>query len=156
MKPKILITGGAGYIGSHTCLELLQAGLELVVVDNLCNSKQVALNRVEAICGQRIAFHHADIRDREKLQSIFREHAIHAVIHFAGLKAVGESVEKPLEYYDANVNGTLVLLDVMAAAGVKSGVQLIRHGLWRAACRSDQGRFSAGAAEPLCKQQAHD
>ncbi len=120
MKSKILITGGAGYIGSHTCLELLQAGFELVVVDNLCNSKQVALNRVEDISGRRIAFHHADVRDREQLQSIFREHAIHAVIHFAGLKAVGESVEKPLEYYDVNVNGTLVLLDVMAAAGVKN------------------------------------
>jgi len=120
MKPKILITGGAGYIGSHTCIELLQAGFDLVVVDNLCNSKQAALVRVEAISGQRINFYHADVRDREKLQRIFQEHAIQAVIHFAGLKAVGESVERPLEYYDANVNGTLVLLDVMAAMGVKN------------------------------------
>lgn len=120
MKPKILITGGSGYIGSHTCIELLQAGFDLVVVDNLCNSKQAALVRVEAISGQRINFYHADVRDREKLQRIFQEHAIQAVIHFAGLKAVGESVERPLEYYDANVNGTLVLLDVMAAMGVKN------------------------------------
>ena len=120
MTQKILITGGAGYIGSHTLVELLQAGYELVVIDNLSNSKQEALRRVERISGKRITFCQVDVRDRQGLQGIFREHAIDAVIHFAGLKAVGESVEKPIEYYDNNVSGSLVLLEVMAAVGVKS------------------------------------
>ncbi len=120
MKHKILITGGAGYIGSHTCVELIAAGFELLVIDNLCNSKLEAIRRVERICGQPIAFCQLDIRDREGLQTLFRDNSIAAVIHFAGLKAVGESVEKPLDYYDANVSGSLVLFEVMAAAGVKA------------------------------------
>jgi UDP-glucose 4-epimerase len=119
MKHKILITGGAGYIGSHTCVELVAAGFELLVIDNLCNSKLEAIHRVERICGQPITFCRLDIRDRLGLQALFRENAIAAVIHFAGLKAVGESVEKPLEYYDSNVSGSVVLFEVMAAAGVK-------------------------------------
>ncbi len=120
MKSKILITGGAGYIGSHTCIELLAAGFELVVVDNLCNSKLEALRRVEKISGEKIHFYEVDLRNRQRLQEIFAAHAIDAVIHFAGLKAVGESVEQPLQYYDVNVSGSLVLFEVMAAARVKT------------------------------------
>ena len=120
MKQTILITGGAGYIGSHTLIELLRAGHELVVIDNLSNSKQEALRRVERISGRQVKFYPMDVRDRDGLQAIFRDHAITAVIHFAGLKAIGESVEKPLEYYDNNVTGSLVLLEVMAAANVKT------------------------------------
>jgi UDP-glucose 4-epimerase len=120
MKPKILITGGAGYIGSHTCVELLAAGCELVVVDNLCNSKREALHRVEAISREKITFFELDLRDQPGLKRIFATHAIDAVIHFAGLKAVGESVEKPLQYYDVNVTGSLMLFEAMAAANVKT------------------------------------
>jgi len=116
----ILITGGAGYIGSHTCVELLNAGFEVVVVDNLSNSKQVALKRVEDITGKKPIFYQADVRDRDALAAIFAQHAIQSVIHFAGLKAVGESVEQPLRYYENNVAGTLTLCQVMAEAGVKS------------------------------------
>lgn len=120
MTNTILITGGAGYIGSHTLVEMLLAGYDLVVLDNLSNSKQEALRRVESIGGRPVTFHQLDVRDRQGLQRVFREHAITAVVHFAGLKAVGESVERPLEYYDNNVSGSLVLLEVMAAAGVKT------------------------------------
>ena len=120
MTSKILITGGAGYIGSHTCVELLAAGFELIVIDNLCNSKMEAVRRVERIAGKTIDFRQLDVRDRAGLQALFREHSIAAVIHFAGLKAVGESVEMPLAYYDANVTGSLVLFEVMAEAGVKT------------------------------------
>ncbi len=115
----ILVTGGTGYIGSHTCVELLKAGFEVVVVDNLSNSKQIALKRVEGITGKKPIFYQADVRDREALTAIFAQHAIQAVIHFAGLKAVGESVEQPLRYYENNVAGTLTLCQVMAEAGVK-------------------------------------
>ena len=120
MSQTILITGGAGYIGTHTLVEFLRAGYNLVVIDNLSNSKQEALRRVEQISGKSVTFCLVDVRDREGLQRLFREHKISAVIHFAGLKAVGESVEKPLEYYDNNVTGSLVLLEVMAQAGVKT------------------------------------
>ena len=116
---KILITGGAGYIGSHTCLVLLEAGFEVAVVDNLCNSSREALLRVEGITGKSISFHEADVCDAAALARVFELEKPHAVIHFAGLKAVGESVEKPLEYYDNNVNGTLTLLLVMRATGVR-------------------------------------
>ncbi|WP_230969715.1 UDP-glucose 4-epimerase GalE [Nitrogeniibacter aestuarii] len=116
----VLVTGGAGYIGSHTCVELLAAGHQVVVLDNYCNSKPVALDRVEEISGQRLtARYEADIRDRARLAEIFSEHAVDAVIHFAGLKAVGESVSQPMAYYDNNVSGTVVLAEVMAEAGVK-------------------------------------
>ena len=117
---KILVTGGAGYIGSHTCIELINAGYDVVVVDNLCNSCKEALNRVEKIVGRTVKFYEADIRDAEAMKNIFEAEDIDAVIHFAGLKAVGESVAKPLEYYDNNIAGTLVLCDAMRNAGVKN------------------------------------
>ena len=120
MNDTILITGGAGYIGSHTLVELLRSGFKLVVIDNLSNSKHEALRRVQRISGKSVAFYQVDVRDRAGLQKVFREHAIAAVIHFAGLKAVGESVAKPLEYYDNNVTGSLVLFEVMVAANVKT------------------------------------
>ncbi|MCD0495157.1 UDP-glucose 4-epimerase GalE [Chromobacterium violaceum] len=113
----ILVTGGAGYIGSHTCVKLLEAGHELVVLDNLCNSKEEALRRVQALAGKPLTFIHGDIRDEAALNEAFR-HPIGAVIHFAGLKAVGESVAKPLEYYENNVSGTLTLLRAMKRHGV--------------------------------------
>lgn len=116
----ILVTGGAGYIGSHTCVELLNAGFEVVVVDNLCNSSRESMERVMEITGKRLTFYEADLLDRDALEQIFDEEAIDAVIHFAGLKAVGESVGKPLEYYHNNITGTLVLCDVMRNHGVKS------------------------------------
>ncbi|MGV6830372.1 MAG: UDP-glucose 4-epimerase GalE [bacterium] len=109
----ILVTGGAGYIGSHTLVELSEAGLEFIVYDNLSNSSKEALRRVEQITGKPINFIEGDIRDSAKLDSLFKEFSIDSVIHFAGLKAVGESVEKPLEYYDNNVVGTLRLLEAM-------------------------------------------
>ena len=105
----ILVTGGAGYIGSHTCVELINAGYDVVVVDNLCNSSKESLKRVEKIVGKEIKFYEADIRDAEAMKNVLEKEDIDAVIHFAGLKAVGESVAKPLEYYDNNINGTLVL-----------------------------------------------
>ncbi|MCU4674539.1 UDP-glucose 4-epimerase GalE [Catenovulum sp. 2E275] len=110
---KILVTGGAGYIGSHTSIDLIEAGHEVVIVDNLINSKSEALARVEKICGQAVTFYQADIRDADALNRIFSEHKIDSVIHFAGLKAVGESTQKPLEYYDNNVNGSRILVDCM-------------------------------------------
>ncbi|MFT3734325.1 MAG: UDP-glucose 4-epimerase GalE [Rhodocyclaceae bacterium] len=117
----ILVTGGAGYIGSHTCVELLAAGHDVVVVDNLCNSKAESLRRVEEIAGRKLtAFHQIDLREREALAEVFRAHKIDAVIHFAALKAVGESVAQPLRYYDNNIAGTVALAEVMAAAGVKT------------------------------------
>ena len=116
----ILVTGGAGYIGSHTCIELINAGYEVVVVDNLYNSSKESLKRVGAIVGQEIKFYEADIRDAAAMKNIFENEKIDAVIHFAGLKAVGESVAKPMEYYDNNINGTLVLCNAMKEAGVKN------------------------------------
>ena len=109
----ILVTGGAGYIGSHTCIELLNAGYEVVVMDNLYNASEEALRRVEKITGKHVTFYKANMLDREAVNEIFEKESIDSVIHFAGLKAVGESVHKPLEYFDNNVTGTLVLLDVM-------------------------------------------
>ena len=117
---KILVTGGAGYIGSHTCVELLNAGYEVVVVDNLYNSSAKSLERVEQITEKKVTFYEADLLDRKALQEVFENETIEAVIHFAGLKAVGESVAKPLEYYHNNITGTLVLCDVMRNHGVKS------------------------------------
>ncbi|WP_295402385.1 UDP-glucose 4-epimerase GalE [uncultured Thiocystis sp.] len=117
---RVLVTGGAGYIGSHTCVELLAAGLEVVVVDNLSNSKEESLHRVREIAGKDLGFVQADLRDRSALDAILREGRFDAVIHFAGLKAVGESVEMPLHYYDNNLGGTLALCQAMAAAGVKN------------------------------------
>lgn len=116
----ILVAGGAGYIGSHTCVELLEAGYDVIVVDNLYNASPEALKRVEEITGKKVTFYEADILDREALNRIFDAHKIEAVIHFAGYKAVGESVRKPIEYYYNNMTGTLVLCDVMRNHGVKN------------------------------------
>jgi len=115
----ILVTGGAGYIGSHTCVELLAAGYDLVVLDNLSNSSIESLKRVEQIAGKSVAFVEGDIRDRELLRRVFERYHIEAVIHFAGLKAVGESVVMPLRYYDNNVSGSIALFEVMAEFGCK-------------------------------------
>ena len=117
---RVLVTGGAGYIGSHTCLELLNAGHEVVVVDNLSNSKYEALRRVQEITGKSLAFHDVDLRDEDRLAAVFNSVPIDAVIHFAGLKAVGESVELPLKYYHNNITGTLVLCKVMTGCNVKN------------------------------------
>ena len=116
----ILITGGAGYIGSHACLELLRGGRDIVVVDNLSNSREAALRRVEELAGRSIPFHRVDIRDRPGLDRVFGSTPVESVIHFAGLKAVGESVGQPLRYYDNNINGTIVLLEAMKQFGVKT------------------------------------
>ena len=115
----VLVTGGAGYIGSHTCVELLQEGCGVVVLDNLCNSSAKALDRVRTITGKDLRFYEGDVRDEALLRQIFAENEIGCVIHFAGLKAVGESVSQPWRYYDNNLNSTLVLTKVMAEVGVK-------------------------------------
>jgi UDP-glucose 4-epimerase len=117
---KILVTGGAGYIGSHTCVELLNAGREVLVIDNLSNSKLSVLDRVKEITGKSIGFAQVDIRDRASLEQVFSQNRIDAVIHFAGLKAVGESVAQPLRYYDNNVNGSVVLFETMEKFAVKT------------------------------------
>ena len=119
-KPQtILVTGGAGYIGSHTCVELLDAGYNVVVVDNLCNSKADTLDRVQEITGKPLTFVEADLRDLNALDKVFSDYSLDAVIHFAGLKAVGESVEFPLSYYDNNVSGSINLLQAMDSHGVR-------------------------------------
>ena len=114
---KILVTGGTGFIGSHTCVELLSNGYEIVIVDNLSNSKEAAVDRIEKITGKKVTFYNVDICDYDALSGVFRENDIEAVVHFAGLKAVGESVRKPLEYYTNNIYGTLILLKVMRENG---------------------------------------
>lgn len=117
---KVLVTGGAGYIGSHTCVELLENGYEVVVVDNLSNSKEESLNRVKRITGKDLTFYKCDILDKVGLTKVFSEHKIDIVIHFAGLKAVGESCKIPLNYYQNNITGTIVLLEVMKEFGCKN------------------------------------
>ena len=117
---KILVTGGAGYIGSHTCVELLEAGYQVVIVDNLDNSSEVAVKRIQEITGKEVSFYQEDIANKEALDSIFKKEKVDAVIHFAGLKAVGESVQKPIEYYENNISGTLTLVDVMRHYNVKN------------------------------------
>lgn len=119
MDKHILVTGGAGYIGSHTEVELLTRGYDVIAVDNMVNSCEESVRRVEKITGKKIKFYNADLRDRAAMERIFAENKIDSVIHFAGLKAVGESVQMPLEYYDNNIYGTLVLLETMRAHGVK-------------------------------------
>ena len=118
----ILITGGVGYIGSHSCIELIAAGYEIVVVDNLCNSSLEALKRVEILTGVSIPFHQVDVRNEQALRKVFEKHSIDGVIHFAGLKAVGDSVENPIEYYDNNVVGTFTLTKVMREYNCKTFV----------------------------------
>ncbi|MCI5796394.1 MAG: UDP-glucose 4-epimerase GalE [Ruminococcus sp.] len=115
----ILVTGGAGFIGTHTCIELVNAGYDVVVVDNYYNASPKALERVEEIIGKKVKFYECDVRDKKKLDTVFKENKIDAVIHFAGLKAVGESCHKPLEYYDNNIGGTLALCEVMRDNGCK-------------------------------------
>ena len=117
---KILVTGGAGFIGSHTCVELMNAGYDVVVVDNLSNAKEESLRRVQELTGRSLSFYQVDLLDREGLNQAFQEGPIAAVIHFAGLKAVGESVAEPLKYYRNNVSGTVSLLEVMKANQVRS------------------------------------
>ena len=116
----VLVTGGAGYIGSHTCVELLESGYGVVVIDNLCNANPKSLERVQEITGKSLKFYEGDVRDEALLRKIFAENEIGSVIHFAGLKAVGESVAKPWEYYDNNLNSTLVLTKVMKEVGMKN------------------------------------
>lgn len=118
----ILVTGGAGYIGSHTCVQLLEAGYDAIVLDNLSNSSPKAIGRVEKITGKKIKFYECDILDKDGMRKIFRENSIDAVIHFAGLKAVGESVALPLKYYENNISGTVCLLEVMQEFDVKKMV----------------------------------
>jgi len=117
---KILVTGGTGYIGSHTCVQLLEKGWQPVIIDSLVNSKISVLDRIQQITGTRPAFIEGDVRDADLLQKVLKEHAIEAVIHFAGLKAVGESVAQPLRYYDNNVHGSVVLMQAMQKRGIKT------------------------------------
>ncbi len=117
---RVLVTGGAGYIGSHTCVELLAAGYEVIVVDSLINSREESIRRIEEISGRKLLFHKVDLLDKSALDRVFKEAAADAVIHFAGLKAVGESVAMPLQYYKNNISGSLVLFEVMAHHGVKN------------------------------------
>ncbi|OAT51432.1 UDP-glucose 4-epimerase GalE [Providencia heimbachae] len=117
---QVLVTGGLGYIGSHTCVQMIQQGMQPIILDNLHNANLEVLNRIEAITGTKPTFYQGDVRDKSILDAIFAQHKITSVIHFAGLKAVGESVQKPIEYYDVNVNGTLVLIESMKKADVKS------------------------------------
>ena len=116
---KILVSGGTGYIGSHTCVELIKQGMEVVIFDNLCNSKEEVVDRIEKITGVRPAFYKADMLHKEELRQVFEDHSFDAVIHFAGLKAVGESVAKPLLYYKNNISGTINLCELMAEYGCK-------------------------------------
>ncbi len=116
---KILVTGGCGYIGSHTCVELLKNGYEVIIIDNLVNSKKEVISKIEEIAGKSVTFYEGNVQDEKLLTTIFKEHQIEVVIHFAGLKAVGESVQKPLEYYQNNLDSTLVLLQVMRKFQVK-------------------------------------
>ena len=115
---RVLVTGGAGYIGSHTCVELLAAGYEVTVVDSLINSRKESIRRIEEISGRKLIFHKVDLLDKPELDKVFQEAPVDAVIHFAGLKAVGESVSIPLRYYHNNITGTLYLCEVMQAYGV--------------------------------------
>ena len=117
---KILVTGGCGYIGSHTCVELLNERYEVIVMDNLSNSKEEVIDKIEEITNKKVKYYKGDLRNNELVTRIFKENKIEAVIHFAGLKAVGESVNKPLEYYDNNIGGTITLLKVMKEHNCKN------------------------------------
>lgn len=138
----ILVTGGAGFIGTHTCIELINAGYEPIVVDNYYNASPKALERVEEIVGKKVKFYECDVRDKKKLDSVFKENKIDAVIHFAGLKAVGESCHKPLEYYDNNIGGTLALCEVMRDNGCKKNrIFLLRYRLRYEQCFAAHGGY---------------
>ena len=129
----VLLAGGAGYIGSHTCVELINAGHDVVIADNFSNSCPVAVERVEELTGRKIPLYEADVCDRDAVEKIFSENKIDAVIHFAGLKAVGESCEKPVEYYRNNIDSTLTLLEVMKKHGVNNlfSAQVLRFTVLR-------------------------
>ena len=154
----VLITGGAGYIGSHTALELLNEGYEVVVYDNLYNSSKESLRRVEELTGKKISFHEGDILDEDKLRGVFETEKIDAVIHCAALKAVGESVKKPLEYYHNNITGTLTLLKVMNEVGTKNIVfSSSATGIWRSGSDSDYRRVSERTVyESVRMDEVHD
>ena len=138
----ILVTGGAGFIGSHTVVELQNAGYDVVVLDNLSNSSEKSLERVEKITGKPVKFYKKDILDREGLNEVFEKEDIDSCIHFAGLKAVGESVVKPWEYYENNIAGTLTLVDVMRKHGVKNIIFLLfGNCIWRSGNHSDHRRM---------------
>lgn len=145
----ILVTGGAGYIGSHTCLELLNAGYEIIVVDNLSNSSRVSIDRVQELTGKPISFYNVDLLEKDRLETVFRNHKIDAVIHFAGYKAVGESVRVPLRYYHNNVTGTLILCEVMQKFNVKRIVFSSSATVYSSAdSRAISEDFTLGAANP--------
>ena len=154
----ILLTGGAGFIGTHTCVELVAAGHDVIVVDNYVNSQPEALRRVEELCGRKIPAYTADCRDKAAMTRIFDENKIDAVIHFAGLKAVGESVAKPLEYYRNNLDSTLTLCEVMRGPRLQAaGVQLLGHGIRRARRGTAAGgHVLQGLHQPLWLDQVHD
>ena len=138
----ILVTGGAGYIGSHTVVELQSAGYDVVVLDNLSNASEKSLERVEKITGKPVTFYKADILDRDALNEVFEKESIDSCIHFAGLKAVGESVAKPWEYYENNIAGTLTLVDVMRKHGVKNIIFFFfRNSIWRPCICSNYRRM---------------
>jgi len=155
----VLLTGGVGYIGSHTAVVLIEAGYEVVLYDNLSNSRLEVLESIEEITGKRSHFIEGDVRDRESLQQTFADHSIESVIHFAGLKAVGESVSMPLEYYDNNINGTLApwhpgALCCDAGSGYQEDrLQLLGNRLWGSAYGTDPGAFSALGHQPLWSLQ---
>ena len=153
---RILVTGGAGYIGSHTCLALLEQGHEVVVFDNLYNASEESLKRVKQLTGKDITFYKADMLDRDAMEKIFDAEKIDAVIHFAGLKAVGESVAKPWEYYHNNITGTLILLDVMRKHGVKNHLQLLRYRIRRPGVRPDHRGVPEGTVhKPVWTDEEH-
>ena len=146
---KILVTGGTGYIGSHTCVELLQKGYEVVVFDNLFNSKIEVVDKIESITGKKIKFYKADMLDKESMRPVFEENKLDAVIHFAGLKAVGESVAKPLWYYQNNITGTLNLCELMN----EYYIQFFCHRIWVPRNSADQRRFSFVYHQSVRKHQ---
>lgn len=154
---KILVTGGAGFIGSHTIIELLNAGHEPIAYDNLCNASPVVFERIKAITGVDVPFIEGDIRDADKLREVFAEHDIDCVIHFAGLKAVGESVEKPIEYYDNNVGGTVKLLEAMRRCWLQEHHLLeFGHGIRHAASAAfDRGHAQGRSHQSLRAYQVH-
>ena len=149
---KILITGGAGYIGSHTALELLKEGSEVVVYDNLCNSSQESMKRVEELTGKTITFYEVDILNAETLKAMFEKEQVDAVIHCAALKAVGESVRKPLDYYQNNITGTLTLMKVMREVGVKYLVLLQLYMVIRRQCRLQRTARKDSVRIPMAGQ----
>jgi UDP-glucose 4-epimerase len=139
--PTVLLTGGTGYIGSHTCVELMNAGFETVLYDNLCNSSPVVVDRIAAITGRRPPLIEGDVRDRTCLDRLFERHSVDAVVHFAGLKAVGDSVDRPLEYYLSNVAGSATLFEAMQA-----------HAVRRIACSSSATVYGTAGTMPMTER----